>query len=297
MIRVGTCSWTEKSLIKSGEFYPSTVKTSEERLRFYAEQFDTVEVDSSYYAMPSMTNAALWADRTPDAFIFHIKAYGALTGHGINPKTLPQEIRAELPDEQIKKDHIYIKDKQLIGQIVKRFRESITPLAESNKLGVVVYQFPPWFHYSTGNLEHIAESCGHMRDISVGVEFRHGSWLTDQNRDSVLSFLEQQGLTYISADEPQYGTLATIPYFPAVTSDIAYIRLHGRNTSTWLRKGVETSLRFAYEYSDEELKDLIPSIMNINKKAKQTYIMFNNCHLGFAMRNATRIKGMIREHV
>ena len=86
MIRTGTCSWTEKTLLKSGEFYPHNIKTARDRLMYYADHFNTVEVDSSYYAVPSEQNTSLWAERTPDDFTFHIKAYGALTGHGVDPE-------------------------------------------------------------------------------------------------------------------------------------------------------------------------------------------------------------------
>ncbi|RPI68009.1 MAG: DUF72 domain-containing protein [Geobacteraceae bacterium] len=94
MIHVGSCSWTEKTLIQSGEFYPKSVRTAESRLQFYSSQFDTVEVDSTYYALPTKNNAYLWAQRTTDNFVFHVKVYGALTGHAIDPKTLPPDIRS-----------------------------------------------------------------------------------------------------------------------------------------------------------------------------------------------------------
>jgi uncharacterized protein YecE (DUF72 family) len=88
MLRIGTCSWTEKTLIQSGEFYPKGTKTAEARLKHYASHFNTVEVDSTYYAIPDLRNTHLWAYRTPEDFVFHIKVYGALTGHGVDPKTL-----------------------------------------------------------------------------------------------------------------------------------------------------------------------------------------------------------------
>jgi uncharacterized protein YecE (DUF72 family) len=90
MIQVGTCSWTEKSLIQSGEFYPKTVNTAEFRLKFYAEHFNVVEVDSTYYAIPTKGNSFLWAERTPEDFVFHIKAYGVLTGHAVDPGHCPR---------------------------------------------------------------------------------------------------------------------------------------------------------------------------------------------------------------
>ena len=290
MVHTGTCSWTEKTLIQSREFYPGEVRTAEGRLRYYADHFDTVEVDSTYYAIPDKRNTYLWVDRTPEDFNFHIKVYGALTGHGIDPKTLPKDIMSLLPakDKEIKT--VYVKEHSLLKVIAERFREAITPLIEAHKLGVIVYQFPPWFQYKTANLDYLLTCKELMQELPVAVEFRHGSWLAADRRDSVLHFLQKNRLTYITADEPQYGNLATVPFFPDITTDIAYFRFHGRNKENWLKRGIETSLRFAYLYSDDELKEFVPSIQNLDKKAKVTYAMFNNCHGGFAIRDALRLR-------
>ncbi|MBE0426875.1 MAG: DUF72 domain-containing protein [Nitrospirae bacterium] len=112
-------------------------------------------------------------------------------------------------------------------------------------------------------------------------------------QDSVFHFLTKNQITYIAADEPQYGNLATVPFIPNVTTDIAYFRFHGRNKENWLKKGIETSLRFAYLYSDEELKEFVPSVRDVNKRARVTYVMYNNCHGGFAMKNALRLKELL----
>jgi uncharacterized protein YecE (DUF72 family) len=295
MIHVGTCSWAEKTLIQSGEFYPNTVKTAEGRLRYYANNFDTVEVDSTYYAIPDIRNTSLWVDRTPENFIFHIKAYGALTGHGIDPGTLPKDIFNLLPEKDKTEKHVYIKEPQLLQIIAERFNEALSPLKRTKKLGVLVFQFPPWFQYKTMNMDYILNCRELMQGLDVAVEFRHGSWLTSDHLDSVLKLLRMNQLTYVTADEPQYGTLATVPFLPNVTTDIAYFRFHGRNKENWLKKGIETSLRFAYVYSDEELKKFVPSIQGIDKKTKMTYAMYNNCHGGFAMKNALRLKELLAE--
>jgi uncharacterized protein YecE (DUF72 family) len=292
MIRVGTCSWTEKTLIQSSEFYPTGVKTAEGRLRYYAGCFDTVEVDSTYYAIPDRRNTYLWADRTPDHFIFHIKAYGALTGHGIDPKTLPKDIFNALPEKDRTEKYVLVKEPSLLNLISERFREALTPLVRSNKLGMLVFQFPPWFHCNTSNYDYILGCKELMRGLPVAVEFRHGSWLTPESRDAVFQFLRTHELIYITADEPYYGTLATVPFIPQTTTDIAYFRFHGRNRETWLKKGVATSLRYSYLYSEDELKEFVPPIQSNDKKTKVTYAMFNNCHGGFAMRNALRLKEM-----
>src|SRR3990170_5158940 len=183
-------------------------------VNFIPERSEQPKGDSTYYAIPDKRNTYLWVDRTPEDFNFHIKVYGALTGHGIDPKTLPKDIMSLLPakDKEIKT--VYVKEHSLLKVIAERFREAITPLIEAHKLGVLVYQFPPWFQYKTANLDYLLTCKELMQELPVAVEFRHGSWLAADRRDSVLHFLQKNRLTYITADEPQYGNLATIPFFP-----------------------------------------------------------------------------------
>ena len=295
MIHVGSCSWTEKTLIQSGEFYPREAKTAEARLRYYAEQFDTVEVDSTYYAIPDKRNTYLWVDRTPENFIFHIKAYGALTGHGVDPKTLPRDIQSMLPDKDKEQPRVFIKEPSILRAIADSFKEALTPLMNKGKLGILVFQFPPWIEYKKKNLDYMLSCKNAMGRIPIGVEFRHGSWLTPDNQDTVFHFLRKNQITYVTADEPQYGNLATVPFVPHLTTDIAYFRFHGRNKENWLKKGIETSLRYAYLYSEGELNEFLSTIKNMDKRAKVTYTMFNNCHGGFAMKNAITLKELAKE--
>ncbi len=133
-----------------------------------------------------------------------------------------------------------------------------------------------------------------MGGLPFAVEFRHGSWLTPDRAESVFDFLRKHQITYITADEPQYGSLATIPFLPGVTTDIAYFRFHGRNKENWLKKGIETSLRYDYFYSDDELREFIEPIFSTNKQAQSTFVMFNNCRLGFAVKDAIRMKEIIK---
>lgn len=295
MIRIGTCSWTEKTLIQSKEFYPREASTAEARLRFYARHFDVVEVDSSYYAIPLMQTAALWADRTPPDFVFHVKAYAGLTGHGVDPRSLPRDMQDLLLNKEREGKYIYIKEDSVLQAIAERFRESLQPLVVSRKIGVLVFQYPPWFYYSHRNLDFILKSKELMQDLRIAVEFRHGSWLVPEKRESVLGFLRDHGLIYVTADEPQYGDLRTIPFVPEVTDEAAYFRFHGRNRENWLKKGIETALRYAYEYSDEELGEFIPSIQSVSKGATTTYLMFNNCYVAGAIKNAMRMKDLVKE--
>lgn len=293
-IHVGTCSWTEKTLIESGEFYPKDVTSAEARLRYYASHFDTVEVDSTYYAIPDRRTTMLWIERTHEHFVFHIKAYGALTGHSIDPRSLPKDIRSLLSTEEQSAERLSIRDSETYRAIAERFKDVLRPILDAGKLGVIVFQYPPWFHRSTKNMEYILNAQEVMGDFPVAVEFRHGSWLTEDVRDTIFRFLADHHLTYVAADEPQYGSLATIPFIPEATTDIAYFRFHGRNRENWFKKGVETSLRYAYNYSDREIEDLKQGIERVAKKVKTVYAMFNNCHGSFAVKNAMRLNELFR---
>lgn len=292
-IRVGTCSWSERSLIESGEFYPKGVSSPEDRLRFYASQFDTVEVDSSYYAIPAIRTTEQWAERTPQDFTFHVKAYGALTGHGIAPKTLPKELREMLPAGDKEKKNIFIKEPVLLKAISDAFVSALAPLRAAGKLGLTVFQYPPWFWYTTADMDEILRHKELMGEVPIAVEFRHGSWLTEQHRSQVFKFLRDNCITYITADEPQYATLATVPFLPQVTSDVAYLRLHGRNKETWLKKGVESSARYDYLYSGKELGDFAKTTRELSAMAKVVFAMFNNCRLGHAMKNAMEMNYLV----
>jgi uncharacterized protein YecE (DUF72 family) len=244
---VGTSSWTDKSLIESGNFYPKDVKSPEARLRFYASQFPIVEVDSSYYAIPSDKTAKLWVERTPEDFVFNIKAFRLLTTHQTQPKVLPKHVRESLP---VDKKTIYYKDlpNELLDAVWSEFRAVLRPLKEAGKLGAVLFQFPPWFLPHKESLAHIDECLERMEGYRLAVEFRHPMWF-DKGRDRTLAFERERGVVNVIVDEPQ-GLKTSVPAVWEVTCpDLAMIRLHGRNHGTWERKGLKVaSERFDYWY-------------------------------------------------
>jgi uncharacterized protein YecE (DUF72 family) len=242
-----------------------------------------------------MRNTSAWAERTPAGFVFNVKAFGALTGHGVEPKTLPAEIFRSLPAREKGNKYVYIKAHELLKTIGQRFVESLAPLREAGKLGAVVYQFPPWFRYKSEQLDRIVDSTSLMAGLPVAVEFRHGSWLLPGRAEQVFDFLRKHGLAYVAADEPQYGSLATVPLVPEATADFSYFRFHGRNRGNWLKKGIETSLRYDYLYSPEELNSFVKPLLEADRKAKVTYAMFNNCHGASAIRNARALKEMVQK--
>src|SRR5207237_4518524 len=162
--------------------------------------------------------------------VFNVKAFGQLTGH--------------------------VRDEPPTPDVFRQFRESYAPLREADKLGAVLFQFPPWFTYSDESKQHIAWCVEHMADDPILVEFRNTSWLQRQHRDDTLGFLTEQGLAYVTVDAPQVGN-GTAQKVVAVTDpDLAYLRMHGRNVDTWYKRVESTGERFNYLYNQTEIEEL-----------------------------------------
>ncbi|MBU5637101.1 DUF72 domain-containing protein [Geomonas sp. Red69] len=287
-IRIGTCSWTESSLIESGTFYPRGAGTPKARLKFYARQFDTVEIESSYYQIPSVEMAQAWTERTPPGFLFHVKAFGALTGHNIDPRRLPAELQALLAPGELDREELHVAEPGMLKAMAQALLDALEPLRQARKMGFTIFQFPPWFGYKKANLDYLRYCKELMAGIPIAVEFRHGSWFTAHHRDELFAFLKEHKITYITCDEPQYGNLSTAPFHPEATTGIAYLRLHGRNGDCWHSDvpGDE------YLYPEAELQEIARHALRLSETARTTFIMFNNCRCGYAVKNALEM----REH-
>ncbi|CAA9266094.1 MAG: FIG003003: hypothetical protein [uncultured Chloroflexi bacterium] len=290
-ILIGTCSWTDPTILKSG-WYPPEASSAEQRLAHYASKFPVVEVDSTYYSLPSERNAVLWAERTPDAFTFDFKAFGLMTGHGAAVAKLPPIIRDSLPaDFGAGKRQIYLKDLPESAQawIWDAFARALDPLACSGKLGFILLQFPPWFGINRANKEYIERARSLLPEHKLAVEFRNGSWLEERNIPETGALLAANDLTYVAVDEPQ-GFRSSVPLVPLVTnSDLAVLRLHGRNAENWQAKDVTVAERFKYLYSDAELAGLAPVVQQLAEQAEQTHVLFNNCYSDYGVRNAEQL--------
>ena len=171
---------------------------------------------------------------------------------------------------------------------------SLEPLRKAGKLGVVLFQFPPWFVYKPSGLEYIAHCAEMLTGDQVAVEFRHRSWLNEKHADEVLAFEREHNLAHVVVDEPQ-GFVSSIPAVWEVTcQSVAVVRLHGRNRQTWAKKGLSTAAeRFRYLYSQDELQELAPPIKSLAKEARMVHVLFNNCYGDYAQRNALDLRQLI----
>ncbi|HEY8201726.1 MAG TPA: DUF72 domain-containing protein, partial [Actinomycetota bacterium] len=294
-IFVGTASWTDKTLVQAGTFYPKGVTSAEDRLRYYAGQFPIVEVDSTYYFPPTTKNAALWAERTPTHFTFHVKAYSLLTEHPTRPASLFEDLRDAVPEEHRNKRFLYASHlpPEVIDEVWKRFAEALMPLHSAGKLGVVHFQFPEWFVPGAGSRERILECAQRLPDYQIAVEFRNSLWMNERNRDRTLEFLSEHAIPYTSVDMPQ-GFRSSLPPVGVSTSPaLAYVRFHGRNTQAWKAKTETATPRFAYLYSQEELAEWVPRIKELATESREVHVLMNNCYRDYAVTNARQLAGLL----
>jgi uncharacterized protein YecE (DUF72 family) len=287
-IRVGTASWTDRTLLESG-WYPPEANTPDTRLRYYARQFPLVEVDATYYALPSEQTATAWAARTPGGFIFHVKAFSLLTQHPTRVGALPKDLRPAA--EQAGKDPVYLRqvDPAVTGQVWERFLAGLEPLRAAGKLAAILFQFPQWFPISRANKDYLLDCAQRAAPDRVCVEFRNHTWMTPGNQAETLEFLAAHQLPYVCVDMPQ-GYPSSIPPVLAATADLAVVRLHG-HSDKWQSKDIHE--RFGYRYTDQELAEWAPKIRGLAGHAEVTHVLFNNCYRDYAQVNAQHLAELL----
>jgi uncharacterized protein YecE (DUF72 family) len=285
-IRIGTASWTDPTLLESGWYPDDVVKDAEKRLEFYAKQFPLVEVDSTYYGPPAEQTAALWASRTPKGFTFNIKAYSLLTQHPTKVSSIYKDLRPETD-----KANIYPKDlePQVYEEIWTRFLSALDPLVEAKKLGVLLFQFPPWFTIKRANKDYVVEVRDRCKPLKIAVEFRHASWFDGTNKEETLEFLRKNRLPFVCVDMPQ-GHKSSIPPVVESTADISVVRFHG-HSEKWTSKNIHE--KFGYLYSDRELKNWAPKLRKLADGTKETHVLMNNCYTDYAQKNAQQLLDLI----
>jgi uncharacterized protein YecE (DUF72 family) len=271
-VRIGTCSWADEALSK--HWYPKGLPAGE-RLSYYAQHFDTVEVDSTYYRLPAEEMVRRWAERTPDGFVMHVKAFGLMTRHPVKLEALPPDLRDDVPTDD--KGRVERPSREFRGEVFRRFLEALEPLRSEGKLGGILFQFPPYVVYKDRSLDYLQWAREQLGDDEMLVEFRHASWFDDEHRDETLRFLEELRAAHVIVDAPRIeGAKNVVPTVLALTSPTAYVRFHGRNADTWNKRGGSAAERFDYLYSDEELEEWVGPLRELAGQAEQAYAFFNN---------------------
>jgi uncharacterized protein YecE (DUF72 family) len=270
-IRIGTCSWADEALSKY--FYPPGTPSGA-RLPYYAEHFDTVEVDSTYYRLPVPEMVERWAERTPDDFVFHVKAFGVMTRHPVKADQLPTDLREEAPLDD--KGRLERPSREFRAEIFRRFREALDPLRATGKLGGILMQFAPYVVPREASVDYLEFAREQLGEDAMLVEFRHRSWYEEEQLSETLALLERIGASHVVVDAPKTDAKNVPPTVLAVTSPLVYVRMHGRNADTWNVRGRSAAERFDYLYSDEELREWVEPLQELAGQAEQAYVVFNN---------------------
>jgi uncharacterized protein YecE (DUF72 family) len=293
--RVGTASWLDRTLIACGRFYPRAAMSAEDRLRWYARFFDVVEVNSTYYALPSPRNAALWVARTPADFRFHVKAYSLMTGHHPRLESLPPELRLMLPEDVPLRRHGEVDRERLPAEALDRsfelFRAALAPLAAAGKLGYVLFQLAPWVRFGDAVCEYLASLPARLPGWPIAVEFRNQTWIP-QRTPQVLDLLARHGLALVAVDAVWQ------PWVEATTApEWAVLRLHGRNLEGWRaqRAGREPTVaeKYDYLYGPEEMRELATRARRLQGKVRRVAVTFNNNNEDFPIQNALDLKRLL----
>jgi len=280
-IQVGTASWTDRTLLASG-WYPASADTPEKRLAYYARQFPIVEVDSTYYGPPNEQTTTLWAQRTPEGFVFNIKAFSLLTGHPTKVSAIYKDLRPETD-----KKNVYPGDlpPQAYEEVWSRFLSALDPLAQAGKLGAVLFQFPPWFGIRRSNKDLMVEVAQRCKPLRPVFELRNASWFEGANQTETLDFLRAHELPFVCVDMPQ-GHKSSVPPIVAATADLAVVRFHG-HSDKWTSKDIHE--KFGYEYSSAELAGWATKLRDLSETAGQVQVFMNNCYSDYAQRNASTL--------
>jgi uncharacterized protein YecE (DUF72 family) len=287
---IGTASWTDPTLVKSDLFYPRDATSAAERLAFYAGHFPTVEVDSSYYTILSEDVARLWVERTPPGFIFNVKAFAWLTQHSADAKRLPSVIKNALPAELKSSARIKNPPREVLSLAFQMFWSSLKPLRDAGKMGLLLFQLPPYVTWRQSNLDYLAALPELLPGAEIAIEFRHRSWFDGpRRRDETLSFLRNHDLAHVCIDAPTQSGLA--PVFANTAAD-AYIRFHGRNAENWFKHNVSAAERFKYLYAERELAEWAGRFKQLSG-VRRAFAIFNNCYSNFGIMNATTMKEML----
>jgi uncharacterized protein YecE (DUF72 family) len=276
-LRIGTSGWSYPGGegTWNGVFYPAATRGAGPRapkldqLAYYAEHFDTVEINTTFYGQPKPAIAATWANRTPAGFEFSLKLYRKFT-------------HPEVPGVP-----------ELDAAGIDEFRRGIDPLAGAGKIGALLAQFPPSFKQSPESGAYLEKLLTRLREYPVAVELRHRSWSDDF--DTTLSILNTHGAALTQIDEPKFSVSIRQNQLPNITG-FYYMRLHGRNAAKWWKHD-KAEDRYNYLYSADELKTFSSTADAARRLVKKFYLYFNNHFAAKAVVNAVMIKHQLGEPV
>jgi uncharacterized protein YecE (DUF72 family) len=269
-IVVGTSSWADPGFI--AEWYPPGLP-ARDRLSWYADHFDGVEVNSTFYAVPAVGQVRRWVDETPAGFTFDVKLHRLLSRHSAPADSLPPALRVGVrttPRGRVRLDD------RLEAALADAVLAAVAPLADAGRLSTFLLQLSPAFGPRDHELDELAPLVGRLAPHVVAIELRNRSWAKPERLERTLAWLEEHGAAWVAVDAPHDDHFTIMPPVDAVTNPrVAYLRAHGRNREGYVR-GRSVADRFAWRYDDAELEEIGARARELAGNAESVRLMFNN---------------------
>jgi len=269
-ILVGTSSWADPGFVE--DWYPRGLP-ARDRLAWYAERFEAVEVNSSFYAVPEERTVRRWVEQTPAGFVFDYKLHRLLSRHSAPLESLPPSLRDKA--RTTSRGRVVLRP-ETEQAMVEETLAAVAPLEEAGKFGAFLLQLTPAFSPKDHRLEELSPLLEALAPRTVAVELRHRGWVKNERVQETLEFLSERGAAFVCVDAPPGDHLTIMPPIDAVTNPkLAYVRAHGRNTEGYLT-GRSVAERFGWEYSDEELGEIAGRARGLAEQADVVHVQFNN---------------------
>src|SRR5919199_5060265 len=286
-ILVGTSSWADPGFVE--EWYPAGMP-ARERLPWYADRFEAVELNSSFYAIPEQGTVARWARATPPGFTFDVKLHRLLSRHAARIDSLPPDLREDVGTGPRGRVQL---TPELEAAMLERTVEAVAPLEDAGKLGAFLLQLTPAFAPGKHELDELRGVIAGLHPRPVAIELRNRLWLKGDRAGDTLSWLFGNGAAFVAVDAPREEHIPIMPPVDAVTrDDLAYLRAHGRNAEGYLH-GKTVAERFGWEYSDEELEEIAGRARTMAEQAGEVHVLFNNNRGADAPTSARRMRELV----
>jgi uncharacterized protein YecE (DUF72 family) len=289
-ILVGTASWSDPGFVE--HWYPKRMRPHE-RLGWYAQHFEMVEVNSTFYSVPDPRMVERWCAGTPDAFTFDVKLHQLFSFHSTPGKLLPPDLqrRAQIDEKGKVKPTPALKE-----TLIEIFLRSMSILREAGKLGVLLLQLSPAFSPKKYQLSELERLIDMLDDYPLAIEFRNRSWAVGDQLRSTIDFLRRHRTTFVNVDAPAAAHFTIMPSdLNEITNpDLAYLRLHGRDARAYLT-GKTVAARFNYDYNEAEIGEVAKRSRKLAEHAREVHVIFNNNALDYAPRAAARLRAALRQ--
>jgi uncharacterized protein YecE (DUF72 family) len=291
-ILVGTASWSDPGFVE--RWYPKKMPAGE-RLAWYAQHFEMVEVNSTFYSVPEPRMVERWCRSTPDGFIFDVKLHQLLSRHSTNRKLLPPALQKSVESDAKGKVKLTPKIEKAM---IEEFRRAIEILRDHGKVGALLLQLSPGFSPRKHELGELDDLLGAFADYQVAIELRNRNWVEGENLEATLKFLRAHSATLVSVDAPAEKHFTIMPPdLDAITNpELAYLRLHGRDARAYTT-GKTVAARFNYNYSDQEIGEVAERAGNLAKEASEVHVVFNNNALDYAPHAALRMRAALGQMI